>query len=170
MSDRISQSGIKDVIKDIFEINNDDDVKEEIYKDWERKPIRLFINSYGGSVYNGFALIDLIKRNKTPVHTICVDSCVSMTLWIWLSGAKRFVGELSTLMFHDVSLFIVNKTEGIKQELKEMIRLQEMLISEIVSKSLIKEETLRDYINRKAEWYIPASEAISLRLADKYYK
>lgn len=51
-----------------------------------------------------------------------------------------------------------------------MIRLQEMLVSEIVGKSMIKEEILRDYISRKAEWYIPATEAITLKLADKYYK
>ena len=68
LSDRISQGTVKDIIKDIFEINFDDDEKEEIYKDWERKPIQLFINSYGGSVYDGLALIDVIKRSKTPVH------------------------------------------------------------------------------------------------------
>ena len=95
---------------------------------------------------------------------------MSMALWVWLSGAKRFVGESATLMFHDVSLFAYDKTEGIKQELNEMIRLQEMLVSEIVEKSMIKEETLRDYISRKGEWYIPATEAITLKLADKYYK
>ena len=95
---------------------------------------------------------------------------MSMALWVWLSGAKRFVGESTTLMFHDVSLFAYDKTEGIKQELNEMIRLQEMLASEIVEKSMIKEETLRDYISRKGEWYIPATEAITLKLADKYYK
>ena len=39
LSDRISQGAVKDIIKDIFEINFDDDEKEEIYKDWERKPI-----------------------------------------------------------------------------------------------------------------------------------
>lgn len=93
-----------------------------------------------------------------------------MALWVWLSGAKRFVGESATLMFHDVSLFAYDKTEGIKQELNEMIRLQEMLVSEIVGKSMVKEERLRDYISRKAEWYIPANEAIALKLADKYYK
>lgn len=170
LSDRISQGTVKDIIKDIFEINFDDDEKEEIYKDWERKPIQLFINSYGGSVYDGLALIDVIKRSKTPVHTVCIGSYMSMALWVWLSGAKRFVGESATLMFHDVSLFAYDKTEGIKQELNEMIRLQEMLVSEIVGKSMIKEETLRDYISRKAEWYIPATEAITLKLADKYYK
>ena len=93
-----------------------------------------------------------------------------MALWVWLSGAKRFVGESETLMFHDVSLFAYDKTEGIKQELNEMIRLQEMLVSEIVGKSMAKEERLRDYSSRKAEWYIPANEAIALKLADKYYK
>ena len=170
LSDRISQGTVKDIIKDIFEINFDDDEKEEIYKDWERKPIQLFINSYGGSVYDGLALIDVIKRSKTPVHTVCIGSCMSMALWVWLSGAKRFVGESATLMFHDVSLFAYEKTERIKQELNEMIRLQDMLVSEIVGKSMIKEETLRDYISRKAEWYIPATEAITLKLADKYYK
>lgn len=70
-----------------------------------------------------------------------------------------------------MSLYLLTtKTEGIKQELNEMIRLQEMLVSEIVGKSMVKEETLRDYISRKAEWYIPATEAITLKLADKYYK
>ena len=111
LSDRISQGTVKDIIKDIFEINFDDDEKEEIYKDWERKPIQLFINSYGGSVYDGLALIDVIKRSKTPVHTVCIGSCMSMALWVWLSGAKRFVGESATLMFHDVILFAYDKTE-----------------------------------------------------------
>lgn len=111
LSDRISQGTVKDIIKDIFEINFDDDEKEEIYKDWERKPIQLFINSYGGSVYDGLALIDVIKRSKTPVHTVCIGSCMSMALWVWLSGAKRFVGGSATLMFHDVSLFAYDKTE-----------------------------------------------------------
>lgn len=38
LSDRISQGTVKDIIKDIFEINFDDDEKEEIYKDWEQNP------------------------------------------------------------------------------------------------------------------------------------
>ncbi len=63
-------------------------------------------------------------------------------------GAKRFVGESATLMFHDVSLFAYDKTEGIKQELNEMIRLQEMWFQN-VGKSMVKEETLRDFISRK---------------------
>ena len=64
ISDRISQGSVKDVIKDIFEINADDDQKEKIYKDWERTPIKLFINSYGGSVYD----ILCVPESNTAVH------------------------------------------------------------------------------------------------------
>jgi len=170
LSDRISQSSVKDVIKDIFEINFDDDEKEKTYKDWERKPIMLFLNTYGGSVYDGLALVDVVKQSKTPVYTICVGSCMSMGLWIWLAGKKRLVGSNSTLMFHDLSLCFADKTEGIKQELSETIRLQELLIEAILKDSLVKEEKLRDVITRKAEWYISAKEAIELKLADEFYK
>ena len=170
LSERISQGSVKDIIKDIFEINADDNTKAEIYKNWERKPIKLYINSRGGNVHDGLALIDIIKRSETPVHTICIGSCMSMAFWVWLAGTKRFVGELSTIMFHDLSTYIADSTEGIKQELNEMTRLQNMLISEIVEKSAIKEETLRDFITRKAEWYIPSDEAITLKLAAGYYK
>ena len=170
LSEGINAASVKAVIEKIMEINADDDLKEADYKDWERKPIKLFINSFGGSVYDGLSLVDIIKQSKTPVHTISIGSSMSMGFWIWLAGAKRLIGERSTLMFHDLSAFAIDKTEGIKQELNEMLRLQEMLITDIVSGSLVKEETLRDYIMRKAEWYIPASDAISLKLAGGYYK
>ena len=170
LSESITSSSVKDVIKEIMNINYDDDLKEVDYKDWERKPIKLFINSFGGSVYDGLALFDTIKQSKTPVHTISIGSSMSMGFWIYLAGHKRFVGENATLMFHDISTIVWDKTEGIKQEVKEMERLQTMLSQQITSTSLVRQETLDDYITRKAEWYIPADEAIALKLADGYYK
>ena len=170
LSEDITSSSVKDIIKDIMEINADDNEKELDYKDWERKPIKLFINSFGGSVYDGLALVDIIKQSKTPVHTISIGSSMSMGLWIYLAGHKRFVGEHSTLMFHDISTWVWDKSAGIKQELNEMLRLQAIICNEVVSTSLVKQATLDDYINRKAEWYIPADEVIKLKLADGYYK
>lgn len=170
LSESITSSSVKDIIEEIMKINYDDDEKESTYKDYKRKPIRLFINSFGGSVYDGLSLVDIIKQSKTPVHTISIGSSMSMGLWIYLAGHKRFIGEHSTLMFHDISTWVWDKSEGIKQELNEMLRLQKIICDEITNTSLVKQETLNDYINRKAEWYIPANEAIKLKLADGYYK
>ena len=70
LSEDITSSSVKDIIKEIMEINHDDDEKEAEYKDWERKPIKLFINSFGGSVYDGLSLVDIIKQSKTVrIHT-----------------------------------------------------------------------------------------------------
>jgi ATP-dependent Clp protease protease subunit len=170
LSEDITASSVKGIIEKIIDINNDDDEKEEDYKNWERKPIKLFINSFGGSCYDGLALIDIIKQSKTPVHTISIGSSMSMGLWIYLAGHKRYVGEHTTLMWHDVTTWAWDKTEGLKQELNEALRLSKMYCNEMVSTSMVKQETLDDYINRKAEWYIPADEAIKLRLSDGYYK
>ena len=170
LSGNISGETIKEVIEKIMEINRDDDLKNRDYIDWKRKPIKLYINSFGGSVYDGLALVDVIKQSVTPVYTVCIGSAMSMGLWIYLAGEKRYVGENSTLMFHDISNWVYDKSETIKQELKEMLRLQEMLLTEIQSRSLVKRETLDDYINRKAEWYIPSDKAIKLKLSDGYYK
>jgi ATP-dependent Clp protease protease subunit len=170
LSDEINSTTVKAIINNIMEINADDDLKEADYRDWERRPIKLFINSFGGSVYDGLSLVDIIKQSKTPVHTISVGSSMSMGFWIYLAGHERYVGENATLMFHDISTVAWDKLEGIKQELKEALRLQQLICKEVTSTSMVKQETLDDYINRKAEWYIPAEEAIKLKLANGYYK
>lgn len=170
LSDQINNLTVANTIKEILEINYDDNEKEKLYKDFERKPIMLFINSFGGSVYDGLSLVDIIKNSKTPIYTICIGSCQSMGLWIWLAGSKRIIGENATLMFHDITSWVWDKTETLKQELNELLRLQNILVKEITSKTLIEESTLKDYITRKAEWYISPYEAIRLKLADEYYK
>lgn len=170
LSDDIKADTVKSIIETIMNINHDDDLKEADYKDWERKPIKLFINSFGGSVYDGLALVDVIKQSKTPVHTISIGSSMSMGFWIYLAGHKRYVGENTTLMFHDITNWVWDKTETLKQELNEVLRLQKIICNEVTRTSLVKQETLDDYITRKAEWYIPSDEAIKLKLADGYYK
>ena len=55
-----------------------------------RKPIILYINSPGGSVIDGYGLIDAILCSKTPVYTVNQALCASMGFLIFLAGQKRF--------------------------------------------------------------------------------
>lgn len=169
LSDEITSSSVEKVINMIFSINYDDDQKEEEYKDWVREPIMLFINSNGGNAYDAFALGDVIRKSKTPVHTIALGWCMSAGLLIYLFGHKRFMSEYATLMYHDVSTSTHGKSEQVKQELSEMKRLADMMNRLIIGTSRIKLSELEDYINRKAEWYIDAGTALDLELCDGYY-
>lgn len=167
----VTDESVMPLIEAINKINDDDNEKEEEYKDWVREPIKLYIYTPGGVCYAGFALIDAIKTSKTPVHTIVLGAAMSMGIFIFAAGHKRIIGEHATLLYHDVALNpMPDTTEGIRIDLEEGIRLSKMGCKFLTDCSLVKQEQLDDYINRKADWYIPADEAIKLKIADEYYK
>jgi ATP-dependent Clp protease protease subunit len=171
LKENVDEKSVMPLIEAIHRINDDDAEKEKEYNGWEREPIKLYIYTYGGVCYAGFALIDAIRASKTPVHTIVLGTAMSMGIFIFNAGHKRLIGEHATLMFHDVSLHLDSEmTEGIKIELTEGLRLQKMGIQFLTEYSLVEESFLNDYVNRKANWYIPAEEAIRLKIADAYYK
>ena len=171
LKEDVDEKSVMPLIEAIHRINDDDAEKEKEYNGWEREPIKLYIYTYGGVCYAGFALIDVIRASKTPVHTIVLGTAMSMGIFIFNAGHKRLIGEHATLLYHDVSLHIKDETtEGIKINLDEALRLQKMGSDFLMEYSLVEESVLKDYINRKADWYISAEEAIRLKIADAYYK
>ena len=171
LKELVDEKSVMPLIEAIHRINDDDAEKEKEYNGWEREPIKLYIYTYGGVCYAGFALIDAIRASKTPVYTIVLGTAMSMGIFIFNAGHKRLIGEHATLMYHDVSLHLdTEMTEGIKIELAEGLRLQKMGIQFLTEYSLVEESVINDYINRKADWFIPAEEAIRLKIADAYYK
>ena len=133
-----------------------------------RKPIKIFINSPGGNVYDGFALIDAIRNSTTPVHTIALGSAMSMGMLIYAVGHRRYIGEYSTLMFHDVSSAVADKLETIRDRIDELNRIQAMICSVVTTNSKVPMEKLAEKLSQREDWYISAKEAIDLGLADGY--
>ena len=67
------------------------------------KPITLMINSGGGSVCDGFAIIDTIKGIRSPVVTIITGKACSMAGLISIVGEEKLMTENSVWMAHDVA-------------------------------------------------------------------
>lgn len=162
----INSSSVRDIIFKIISINHEDN---NIPKN-EREPIKLFINSPGGNVYDGFALIDTIRNSTTPIHTIALGSAMSMGMLVYSVGHERYVGEYSTLMFHDVSSAVADKLETIRDRVGELNRIQAMICSVVVNNSKIPMEQLASKLYQREDWYISAQEAIDYGLADGYFK
>jgi len=66
------------------------------------EPIGLWINSVGGSVDCGFAIIDTIFGLASPVYTFINGAASSMGALISLAGSKRVITEHSYWMIHDL--------------------------------------------------------------------
>lgn len=68
-----------------------------------RKPIKLFIDSCGGSLSDTLTMIDSIKLSKTPVWTICVGAAYSGGFFTFISGHKRIAYPHASFLFHEGS-------------------------------------------------------------------
>ena len=78
--------------------------KEDISKNLKRekcKPIKIYINSDGGSVSAVFTIIDLILMSYTPVITIGLGKCYSSGGLLLMAGHQRLLLPNCTLLIHD---------------------------------------------------------------------
>lgn len=67
-----------------------------------KKDITLYVNSPGGSVSSGLAIIDTMNFIKPDVSTVCMGMAASMGAMILMSGSrgKRFILPHSEVMIH----------------------------------------------------------------------
>ena len=69
----------------------------------QRKPIKIYIDSCGGSLTDTFTIIDAIKLSKTPIWTINLGCAYSGGFFTFISGHKRIAYPHSSFLFHEGS-------------------------------------------------------------------
>ena len=99
----VSSEAVTEGVIAIMKINAYDDEQEAKLKDYVRQPIKVVVDSYGGIVYDGMAMISAISTSKTPVHGYCYSKAMSMGFLIYISTHKRFAGKYATFMSHQLS-------------------------------------------------------------------
>lgn len=107
-----------------------------------KKDISLYINSPGGHVHAGMAIIDTMNFIKPDVSTICVGMAASMGSMILSSGAKgkRFALPNSEVMIHQVLGGAEGQASDIEIAAKHILKTKENLIK-ILAKNTGKSAT-----------------------------
>lgn len=117
-----------------------------------KKDIHLYINSPGGSVTAGLAIMDTMNLIKPDVSTICVGIAASMGALLLSSGAKgkRYALPNSEVMIHQVMGGAEGQASDIEINAKHILRTKENL-NKILSKntgksiSQVEKDADRDY-------------------------
>jgi len=143
----IDSESVNDIISLIYDINDEDAKKTQV------EPIKLIINSFGGEVYSGLALIDTIDNSSTPVYTICHGSAMSMALIIYAAGHNRYASKNATFMYHEAAYPTEGKVVHHKQELKEVERIDNICDDYLLSKTKFTKKILKGVKDRQKEWY-----------------
>ena len=169
--DAESMGELGELTKAIIEINDSDRHLEEVARvngfTYEPEPIRIYIDSYGGYVYQCFGLIGVMERSETPVHTYVTGCAMSCGFIILIHGHRRFGYRHSTPMYHQVSTGFVGKIGDMELEHVETRRLQDKIEQMTLEHTKIKKARLREVYKTKTDWYMTAEEALELGVIDE---
>jgi len=171
LPEQVNQESMNKLTKSILEINEDDDYLVKLYGindlEYKRQPIKLYIDSYGGSVYQCFGLLGVMEKSVTPVHTIVTGAAMSCGFMILITGHKRFGYPHSTPLYHQVSCGFWGKVKDLEEKLEETKRLQKKIEDMTLEKTSISKKKLKEVLKNKIDWYMSAEEALTLGVIDE---
>ena len=143
------------------------------------KPIKLYINSPGGSVTAGLAIYDTMQFVKTPVHTMVMGQAASMGSFLAQAGAAghRYVLPESRTMIHRVSSGTRGTSgsvhvqelefEDARRHFEESKRLNQRLTELYVKHNTAGKTYEELFETMKFDTFLSAEEAVANGLADK---
>lgn len=131
------------------------------------KDISLYINSPGGEVYSGLAILDTMNFIKPNVSTICVGMAASMAAVLLACGAKgkRFCLPNSMVMIHQPSGGAQGQQTEIEiaaEEIKSIRKNLNQILADATGQPFdkVKQDTERDH-------YLRATDALEYGLVDR---
>jgi ATP-dependent Clp protease protease subunit len=129
-------------------------------------PITLSISSYGGDVYAGLAICDLIKGAPMPINTIGYGPVMSAAGFILVSGTgTRKITQNSYVMIHDIFGMIKGRSSDVITETDHWKSLQNVcykLFAEQTNKSTSFWKT-----KSKSTYYLTAADAKKFGIIDE---
>lgn len=150
-----------EVVKKIMHYNKEDkNISIE-----ERKPIKLYIDTIGGSVSVMLCLVNAIKVSKTPIWTINFCDALSAGAHILAAGHKRFAMPGSTVLIHSGSCAY----SGTKEQAQSANAYYDSMTKKADEQLFNDTKIDKKVYNKKApyDWYLDTDEALKYGIIDK---
>jgi len=138
-----------------------------LQKEDAKKDITMYINSPGGHVQSGLAIIDTMNHIKCDVSTVVVGWAASMGAVILANGkkGKRFALKNADIMLHQPLGGAQGQASDIEITAKHIIKIRHNLyqnLAEITGKT--KEKIEKDF---DRDYWLDAKEAVEYGIIDK---
>ena len=132
------------------------------------RDISLYINSPGGYIASGLAILDTMRLINSQVSTICVGTAASMATILLSGGAKgkRYCLPNSTIHMHQPNVgSFQGQAADIEIQAKEIVRLKERLNDILATATGQPIEKITDDTDR--DFFLTADEAIEYGIVDE---
>ncbi len=131
----------------------------------EPPPIKLYINSPGGSIFAGLSIVDTILCSTSPVHTYIDGNASSAATLISVVGKKRYMFDNSFMLIHQLRTSTWGKFEDFKDEMENLEMFMEKIKNIYVKHSKMNKKQVADFLKR--EKYFDATTCLELGLIDE---
>jgi len=134
------------------------------------KEVRMYINSPGGSIYAGLAIIDTMQCMAAPVSTLCQGMAASMGAWILAAGEKghRHMLPHARVMIHQPSSGARGQASDIEIQANEVLYLKRQMNQMMAGFTGQSPEKIHADCDR--DTFMSAEEAVAYGLVDDIIK
>ncbi|MHB8660888.1 MAG: ATP-dependent Clp endopeptidase proteolytic subunit ClpP [Minisyncoccota bacterium] len=135
-----------------------------------KKDISLYINSPGGTVTAGLAILDTMNHVKPAVSTVCVGMAASAAAVLLSAGqkGKRFALPNAEVMIHQPHGGAEGQATDIEITAKQILKLRERLNRILAKNTGQPFEKIEKDVER--DFFMTADEAKKYGLVDQVYK
>lgn len=134
----------------------------------DKREITLFLNTCGGSCYDGFSLIDVMEISRLPVKTIGSGNIVSMGVFLLCAGTKgrRVMTKNTQVMAHQFSDENYGKFHELVSAFKANLYLEQQSITHFIKHTSMNEKQVRDILFGPTDKWLSPSECKKYGLVD----
>lgn len=132
-------------------------------------PLTLLINSEGGHVNDGFAIIDVMETSRLPVQTVGTGLIASMALLILTAGHKgtRTLTKNTEIMAHQWMGGMEGKFHELMAVTNEHIRLKGLFVEHFIRHSNMNEKQINDILFAPSDRWLTPQECKKYGLVDR---
>ncbi len=131
-----------------------------------KKDISLYINSPGGTITSGLAIMDTMQFLGCDINTYCIGTAVSMAALLVAAGTKnkRHALPHSRIMLHQPYGGVGGSSEDIAIQAKEIIELKKITATLLAQHTNQKVEKITEDSER--DFYMNAEQALAYGIID----
>lgn len=167
LSGDIDNCNIAKIAEQILKIIEMDRHGMATYCNYKLIPIQLNIQSFGGSINDMWALIDIIETSTTPIITICSGYCMSAASLIFMAGHARYMYKHSSLMLHQMSVFNGGKMNDFKLDEKNFEKMHKRIMKYIKKHTKLGKKFFKRFDKAKEDVYLSAKKCLKYEICDE---
>lgn len=135
------------------------------------RPITIFVNTPGGSVYDGFSIVDVMTTSRVPIQTVAMGAVCSMGSLIFTSGTpgKRIMTKNAYIMTHQFS-----QSGGGPAKFHELVASREhedelhaRFIDHFVKTTKLSKDQIEGILLNHTDKWLTAEDALKHGICDK---